>query len=299
MDEQNVFNPEEEQTPEVMEETPAPAKKKKSRVLNNIIYFSLMAIFVGVFVYCGIYIAGYVVETHESNSQFGDLSDLVNQYRDPTGGNIDATLPTAIRNPESGELVDVSGILPEYREIYAQNTDMVGWINVPGTTIDYPVMQTPSEPNFYLYKGFDKKKNKNGCLYIREACDVFTPGDNVVIYGHHMRNGSMFTPLDNYKKKAYWKENQYFTFDTIYEKHTYQIIAVFKTSANLGKGFSYHTFNFANSEEEFNAFMAQVHKLQFYDTGLTAEYGDMLLTLSTCEYTLDNGRFVVVAKRVS
>ena len=114
-----------------------------------------------------------------------------------------------------------------------------------------------------------------------------------------MKDKSMFAGLDNYKKKSFWEDHQTFTFDTIYEHHTYQVIAVFKTSAIAGQGFAYHTFNTAESEEEFNEFMATVHKLQMYDTGLTAEYGDMLLTLSTCEYTLEDGRFVVIAKRIS
>jgi sortase B len=114
-----------------------------------------------------------------------------------------------------------------------------------------------------------------------------------------MKYGGMFAALDGYKRKSFWQEHQYFTFDTIYEEHTYQVIAAFKTSANLGQGFAYHTFNYAESEEEFNKFISTVRSLLMYHTGVTAEYGDMLLTLSTCEYTLDNGRFVVIAKRVS
>ena len=76
-------------------------------------------------------------------------------------------------------------------------------------------------------------------------------------------------------------------------------IAVFRTSANLGQGYPYHQFNDAADKEEFDAFVAKIKELSLYDTGLTAEYGDKLLTLSTCEYTLSNGRFVVVAKRIS
>ena len=287
-----------QETPEAETPDAAPPKKRKvGRIIKRIIYILLLVIFITVFVCCAIYIAKYMLDSHQATGAYGDLSNLHNQYQgveDP-----EHTLPEGMVPTLPGGDKDPQYILPELQELYAQNQDLIGWISIPGTNIDYPVVQTPGNPNYYLRRGFDKQYSTWGCIYAREVCDVFTPSDNVVLYGHHMRDGTMFAQLDKYKKKNYWKENQTFTFDTLYERHTYQIIAVFKTSANIGKGFSYHTFNDAASEEEFNAFMEEVHRLQFYDTGLTAEYGDMLLTLSTCEYTLDNGRFVVIAKRIS
>ena len=191
-------------------------------------------------------------------------------------------------------------ILEQYQAVYELNNDMVGWIEVPGTKVNYPVMQTPGNKDYYLKRDFYHNWSEWGSIYAREVCDINKPSDNVVLYGHHMADGSMFAQLETrYKKQSFWEEHQYLTFDTLYEHHTYQIIAVFRTSANVGQGFSYHIFNEADSEEEFNEFIAEVKRLALYDTGLTAEYGDKLLTLSTCEYTLDNGRFVVVAKRIS
>lgn len=275
-----------------------PPKSKKRKIIGRIIYFLLLAVFIGVFVYSAIYIANYAVGSVEAGNNYNSLADIVDSMRQDNANDDQsgATLPSG--SDVSGE-VDESGILPEYREIYALNDDLVGWISFPDTDINYPVMQTVDNPNFYLDHDFNGNYSAWGCLYVREECDVFTPSDNVVIYGHHMKDGSMFAGLDAYKKKAYWEEHQTFSFDTIYEHHTYQIIAVFKTSANIGQGFSYHIFNTAQNEEEFDAFIDTVHELQMYKTGLTAEYGDILLTLSTCEYTLDNGRFVVVAKRIS
>ena len=178
-------------------------------------------------------------------------------------------------------------ILPEFQELYDTNNDMVGWIQIPGTIVDYPVVQSKYEANFYLRKNFYKQYAVCGTIYAREACDVARPSDNVVLYGHHMADGSMFAQLETrYKRQSFWEEHQYLTFDTLYEHHTYQIIACFRTSANLGQGFSYHIFNEADNEEEFNAFIAEVKRLALYDTGLTAEYGDKLLTLSTCCYDL-------------
>lgn len=295
MDEQNTHIPEPEE--QAIPEAAAPKKKKKGRIIRRIIYILLLVVFISIFVCCAIYIAKYMLDSQQVSGAYGDLSHLHDQYQgsdDP-----EHTLPQGVVPTLPGGEPDPQYILPELQALYAQNQDLVGWINVPGTNIDYPVVQTPGNANYYLYRGFDKKYSSWGCLYVREICDVFTPSDNVVIYGHHMKDNTMFAQLDKYKKKDFWKDHQTFTFDTLYERHTYQVIAVFKTSANIGKGFSYHTFNDAKSEEDFNAFMAEVHKLQFYDTGVTAEYGDMLLTLSTCEYTLSNGRFVVIAKRIS
>lgn len=283
------------------EEDPEEAeKKRKKKLVGRIIYIALLVVFIAVFAVSGYYVANYMVDSVQNDNINKDLANLVANAGQNGNSEVDATLPSASGSMSSGEeaTADMSLILEEYRELYAMNSDLVGWITVPDTEIDYPVMQSPNKKDYYLNHNFYGKYSSFGCIYAREECDVFTPGDNVVLYGHHMKNGSMFAGLDKYKKKAFWEDHQYFTFNTLYERHTYQVIAVFKTSANLGQGFSYHLFNTANSEEEFNQFIKTVHSLQMYKTGVTAEYGDMLLTLSTCEYTLDNGRFVVVAKRV-
>ena len=109
----------------------------------------------------------------------------------------------------------------------------------------------------------------------------------------------MFNALNGYTRKAFWEEHRYIQFDTLTEHHTYEIIAVFKTSANMGEGFLYYKFVDAANQEEFNKFVGTCKELAFYNTGVTAEYGDKLITLSTCEYTLNNGRLVVVAKRLN
>lgn len=296
---QESAQPEEETVPDEA----ALAKKKRKKLVRKITYFALLAVFIGVFIFSAVYIVNYMVDSHQNSSSYNDLANRVNALKNNNNsGSSDSTLPSnqgSMSNGGEEGNADESKILEEYRELYALNNDLVGWITVPDTKIDYPVMQSPNKTDYYLNHNFYGKYSSFGCIYARESCDVFTPCDNIVLYGHHMKDGSMFAGLDNYKKKSFWEEHQYFTFDTLYEHHTYQVIAVFKTSANKGKGFSYHLFNTANSEEEFNEFIKTVHSLQMYKTGVTAEYGDMLLTLSTCEYTLDNGRFVVVAKRVS
>ena len=111
----------------------------------------------------------------------------------------------------------------------------------------------------------------------------------------------MFTGLDNYRQKSFWEANQYIYFDTLYERHTYQVIGAFRTSANYGEGFPYHLYEDFASQEEFDDFLSAVKELsrEYYANDVPAVFGDKFITLSTCEYTLDNGRFVVVAKRVA
>lgn len=289
------INEELEQPIEEAPEKPAKKKKKGSKV----VYYGLIAICLGVFIYCAIYIADYASNAYQSENAYGDLADLVHDAQSETEDPDSTEFVGSISMGGQAGTADESKILEKYRAVYAKNNDLVGWLTIPGTNVDYPVVQSKNNKDYYLNHSFYGSSSASGCLYVRELCDVFKPSDNVVIYGHHMTYGGMFATLDRYMKKSFWEENPTFTFDTIYEEHTYQVIAVFKTSANLGEGFAYHIFNDAQSEEEFNEFIQTVHSLQMYDTGVTAEYGDMLVSLSTCEETLKNGRFVVVAKRIS
>ena len=190
-------------------------------------------------------------------------------------------------------------VLRDYAEVFRVNDHLVGWIQIPNTQIDYPVMQTPDQTDYYLHRDFYREYSRHGTIYVRESCDVFAPDDNITIYGHRMKDGSMFFGLTAYLEEAYYRDNRYIYFDTLQEYHTYEILAVFITTASKGEGFRYHVFEEAQSSEEFDEYIAKCKSLALYDTGVTAQYGDKLITLSTCDYTLTNGRLVVVAKRIS
>lgn len=190
-------------------------------------------------------------------------------------------------------------ILSDYTELYLQNSDMVGWISVADTNINYPVMQSKDEPNFYLKHGFDKSYSNYGCPYIQENCDVKSPSDNLIIYGHHMRNGTMFSDLTKYEDKSFWKSHKTVSFNALTDKQEYEVIAVFKTVAYNQEAFRYYDFVSADTAEDFDSYIAKCKELALFDTGVSAEYGDKLITLSTCEYSRNNGRLVVVAKLLS
>lgn len=184
----------------------------------------------------------------------------------------------------------------KYAELYAQNSDFMGWLRIDGTGIDYPVMQSKDDPDFYLKHNFSKEYSRFGIPYMQANCNLSS--DNIIIYGHNIKSKSMFNELTKYKDKDFYTTHKYITLDTLDEQRTYEVIAAFKTVADLDNGFQYYDFVNANTEEEFDAFVAKCKALSFYDTGATAEYGDKLLTLSTCEYSQENGRFAVVAKLI-
>ena len=273
--------------------------------MKKIIYYALIALFSCIFLVSVYFIGDYYVDSLATQSGYESLAGMVEQGKNDIPQETILYVPPEVDDnylgPGSSEtdLAEPSVILPEYSGIYLLNSDVVGWISIPDTRVNYPVMQSVDRPDYYLTRDFDGKDNKNGCIYVREQCNVFRPSDNLTIYGHNMRNGNMFHDLHKFRDKSFWDGHRYFTFDTILEHHTYEILAVFTTTASVGRGFAYHLFVNATTEEEFDRYVAKCKELSLYDTGVTAAYGDKLISLSTCEYSQVNGRLVVVAKRVN
>lgn len=257
---------------------------RKSVYISAIAFFLLIAIISGVMIY------DYYKKADTQEELYENLAQIVEQNEAET--ETKATEPTENAEP---------AILPEYAEFFEQNSDIVGWITIPDTKINYPVMQSPDNPNFYLKHGFDKACSDYGCPYVSEECDVNKPSDNLIIYGHHMKNGSMFSALEKFKSKDFWEEHRTVYFNTIYEKQTYEIVAVFKTVVYTDSDdeFRYYRFVDAETPEQFDEYIVTIKAKAFYDTGISAEYGDRLITLSTCEYSNKNGRLVLVAKKVT
>lgn len=250
----------------------------------------LIAVFVAILGTSSFFLYEYYHQAGEQEELYDSLVETVKQAQ-----TAEPTTPA-----ESIPYNEEKTFLPEYAELYAQNPDMVGWIQVTDTNINYPVMQTPDNPDFYLKHGFDKGYTDYGCPYVQENCDVQEPCDNVIIYGHHMKNGTMFADLEKFKSEDFWKEHRTISFNTLTDKCEYEIVAVFKTVVYTDdpSAFKYYRFVKADTPEQFNEYISKCKELAIYDTGVTAEYGDKLITLSTCEYSYANGRLVVVAKKV-
>lgn len=212
----------------------------------------------------------------------------------------------------SAESMQPPEILSRYRKLHETNPDMVGWLTIPDTVIDYPVMQTEWDENHYLTIDFYGQPNENGCLILDTDSTVGTgtaaqrygdgevPSTNLIIHGHNMKSGEMFGSLLKYKKEEYGKEHTAIFFDSLYEEREYELIAVFYSQVYYREDdvFKYYQFFQADTREEFEDWYTSIKALSLYDTGVTAEYGDRFITLSCCSYQVEDGRFVVVGKQV-
>ncbi len=212
----------------------------------------------------------------ESESASEDAEEIPEPTPEPT--------PTPVVNP--------------YRESFLANRDMAAWIQVPGTKIDYPVMWTPENEEYYLYKDFDGSENKNGCLILDTDSCVNPLTTNLIIHGHNMKSGAMFGTLLKYEDEDYYQEHKSILLYTEECLRNYEIIAVFRSQVykKSDNVFKFYKFFQADTQEQFDDFYTNIKKLSQYDTGVTAEFGDNFITLSTCTYHVKNGRFVVVAK---
>lgn len=206
------------------------------------------------------------------------------------------TAPEATSAPQAD-----AAILPQYRDLYAQNPDLVGWLRIDGTGIDLPVVQTPGDNEYYLRRGFDRLYAVGGTLFLDERCstDPDAPTANWLIYGHNMRDGSMFGQLVRYRDEDFYKAHPTFTFDTLYESGTWQVVAALDTTLGADE-LPYYTFFDADTKLDWRRRVEAITARALYDTGVTPEYGSQLLTLSTCgtPRTDTDARFALLAVRV-
>ncbi len=261
-------------------------KKREKRRKLIVALSSLVAVL------CFGYFGVYYFFAARTSMDYEQLSDLKGS---------DALSETQEKNDFSlhKSSVKLPDILDEYKTLYSKNKRLIGWLKIDDTNIDYPVMQTENN-EYYLDHNFNQEYDKNGSLFLDCDCNVYPRSTNMIIYGHHMKSGSMFGNLQQYAKESYGKKHSVIEFDTIYEKATYQVMYVFRSQVYNEDDvvFKYYQFIEANSEEEFNFYMKEMASMSLYDTGVTANFGDSLLTLSTCDSSQTDGRFVVVAKRI-
>lgn len=246
--------------------------------MKKIIKISIVILLIGIMLISSYFIYKSFKEDKEQENIFEELENIV------------TTNETSEEKEQKEDNINV-------KELHKINNDIVGWLKIENTNMNYPVMQTKDRPDYYLRKNFYKEYSVFGTPYIDESCDIEN-GNNLIIYGHHINGNKMFGELENYKKEEYYNKHKFIKFYTLNEKAEYEIISVFKTTVYNDKGFKYYQYYNLENEREFETFINKSKELSLYDTQKIAKYGDKLLTLSTCEYSQNNGRLVVVARKI-
>ena len=257
-------------------------RSKHSKKSNNKFKKIVLLLLIIIFIFCIVYICFYFYSTNKNKK---DNTDILNEIE------IDTTQVTEEKTEKMLKL----------EELQKENNEIIGWLEIEDTNINYPVLQT-NDNEFYLTHNYKKEKATGGSLFLDKDFDLVNGSSNYLIYGHRNKQGLMFEDLMKYTKEDFYKEHTKIKFTTNKEDSIYEIMAIFysrvyyKSEQNV---FRYYYFVNANSEQEYNDFVNNSKKVSIYDTGVNANYGDQLLTLSTCEYSQEDGRFVVVAKKIN
>lgn len=271
-------------------------KNKTKKKVNPFLYV-LLLVFVSSALCSGGYLFKYYYDMYITNKMYGDLRKDIGDDEDNNKPVVrrDGLDVTREDDPNEHKIRH-----SKYDKLYEENKDFVGWINVPGTVIDYPVMQTKNNEEKYLHTNFYGKYDYEGVPFCNAASDLARPSDNIIIYGHNMKYGTMFQNLTKFEDKEFYEKHKIFFFDSIYRSGTYEIIGVIKT--DLFKG-SYEYYKIADcNAEEFYSYVNFIKNKSLYriDAINDVEYGDMLVTLSTCSYHVSGkkGRLLVVGKMI-
>lgn len=247
--------------------------------MKKTLYVFLILLLIGNLLISSYFIFVELKQNKEQDDTFEELTKIIEN----------------VKPEENNENIDI-----DLKQLYEINNDLVGWLKIENTNINYPVVKSKTK-NYYLRKDFYKNYSSYGTPFLADNCEV-NISDNVIIYGHHMRNRKMFGSLEDYKTKKFYKDNKIIKFyilngdETI--ENNYEIFSVFKTVVYNKNEFKYYNYiNFCNNEE-FEEFIKKVKDLSLYDIEITPEYRDEIITLSTCEYSNKNGRLVVMARKI-
>ncbi|MDD2955520.1 MAG: class B sortase [Oscillospiraceae bacterium] len=252
----------------------------------------LLAAFTAAFVLTGFLFFREKAILAREKADFERLAQQVEQSRQEA---VPAPLPPSTEGEGTGA---APALLPQYAQLAAQNPDMIGWIRVSGTAIDYPVMYTPEDPEYYLRRDFNGQPSRGGTPFIGAECSWDPPSDNLLLFGHNLYAGhDMFTDLLRYREASFFEENPLIFLDTLYEEQRFRVLAAFYSKVYYAEEdvFKFYRFIDAESDEDYNDYLRGVRSLALYETGTQAQPGDQLLTIVTCSLHENDGRFVVVA----
>ena len=265
-----------------------------------------MVLCIGVFAVSVFGITGTLVNARREKSTFDDLIEMAEEGNAEDSQDVSGDIAASGTEQQSdagngdtlGNSVQQEKPKRNYALLKEKNPDFAGWLRIPGTKVDYPVMHTPDDMQYYIRRDFYGKSSVSGTPFIGDFCD--TDSGSMIIYAHNMKNGTMFGELDEYESEAYRNRHSVLEFDTPDENRRYEIFAAFRTKLvyENQEGFRYYEYVGDMTEDKFDEFMGLLRQYSFYDTGSWPEFGDQLIILSTCSYYTEDGRFVVVARRV-
>lgn len=276
-----LLQPEQPPVQAQAEEKPHRKRQKANRSKGGALYTVAVVVCLGVFLFSGGMLAKRFWEDRQAENEFASLQSMI----DP-----EAT-PQAEETGESNSA--------KFAALREKNSDFIGWLSIEDTNLDFPVMFAPNNKDFYLRRDFNKEYSVYGVPYLDEKTTLGAnaQSENLVIYGHNMKTGTIFGCLTGYKQAAYYAEHPYIRFDTVYRDGIYEVFAAFAIDVAADTSFVYNQYVDLD-EERYNAYLDEVIARSDVDSGIRPVYGEQLLTLSTCEYSTENGRYVVVARRV-
>lgn len=248
---------------------------------NNLFLSAAAALMFLLFLFSAVMFITQVLQAKNEQNAFSDLAVIVLENE---------AVPGATETQEQTS--------PHYDKLYEMNSDFIGWLNIPNTNIDYPVMFTPDDPEYYLRRAFDKTSSQSGTPFIGKNGNI--DSDCLIIYGHNMKNDTMFGTLDNYADKDFWETNSTFSFNTLNDYREYEVYAAVKTTILHTDETMFRYYNYSGdlSQTEYEELVYWLAANAIYNTGIDPVYGEQILIISTCSYHDENGRFLVAARRI-
>ncbi len=256
--------------------------KVKNKKVIKIAVICIGAVLVIALIAALIYYGSKAYKDYKEKKSYNDLANLMSE---------------ASNEPEPEK--EKTERMIKLEELHNQYPGVVAWIELPDTNINYPVVQG-EDNDYYLTHTYKGEYSARGSIFLDKDASITKPSDNFLIYGHRNKNRAMFEDMLKYESEDFYKGHKEINFTTLEEDAKYEILAVFRArilKKSEKTGFRYYYFVNAKDEAEYNDFVSQAKSISLYDTGVDAKYGDQLITLSTCAYHTEKGRFAIVAKK--
>lgn len=254
-----------------------PVKSKGKKKNRSLISYTITIACLSVLIYASYGLFGILYDYYHNDKVLNNLQEIY--YQDH--GREDSVDHSSEKRIRSG-----------FDDLQSMNEDVVGWITIDDTKIDYPIMQADNNIK-YLDTNYHGDKSRAGSIFMDFRNDITMKENNLILYGHRVKDGSMFQHLKKYLDEDFFESHRTFTIDTLYDSYEAEIFAVYNTMID----FNYIQTDFS-TEEKFDHLIQGINQRSIYESDITVNSSDQMITLSTCEYTIDpdDSRLVVHAK---